>query len=263
VTRFEGGGRSPSTTLGLFSSLLLSTALICFLSSDPHVLQQDIPTVSNLASEFRRAIWPWHNSRMTNQRATANYLLWIDSVGGFYVCTGSSVRIGQAVPGNAVELPLLADLSRHHATLHRAGESYVVEAVRDVDINGQKVAGSAPLPSRCELRLGKSLRLSFYRPHPLSTTARLDVVSNHRTQPSSAGVLLMAETCVLGPSAKSHVQCRHWRGDVVLFQNGPDLYCRAEGALQCGGKSLGRSGKIVPGEPVTGEGFSFSLELLG
>jgi hypothetical protein len=200
---------------------------------------------------------------MTSQRATSNYLLWIDSVGGFYVCTGTSIRIGQAVPGNAVELPLLADLSRHHATLHRTDESYVIEAIRDVDINGQKVAGSMPVPPRCELRLGRSLRLSFSRPHPLSASARLDVVSNHRTQPSSAGVLLMAETCVLGPSSKSHVQCRHWHGDIVLFQKGNELYCRSEGELQCGGKNLGRSGKIVPGQPIAGEGFSFSLELLG
>jgi hypothetical protein len=210
--------------------------------------------VSNLASELRRAFWPWRTSSMCNERATSNYLLWIDSVGGFYLCTGRSIRIGQAVPGNAVELPLLADLSRHHATLHRTGEEYVVQAIRDVDINGQRVTGTMPVPSRCELRLGKSLRLSFSRPHPLSASARLDVVSNHRTQPSSAGVLLMAETCVLGPSPKSHVVCRNWGTDVVLFQQGDDLYCRVK---------LGQAGKIVPGKPVTGEGFSFSLESLG
>jgi hypothetical protein len=219
--------------------------------------------MSNLASELRRALWPWREQSMPSASATSRYLLWIDSVGGYFLCTGNTVRIGQAVPGNAVELPLLADLSRHHATLRRAGESYVIDAHRDVQIDGRPVEASAALPTRCELQLGKSLRMNFSRPHPLSTTARLDFLTHHRTQPSSAGILLMAETCILGPGPKCHVQCRHWRCDLVLYRQGENLYCRSEGDLECAGQKLGRTGKIVPGEPITGSGFSFSLEPLG
>jgi hypothetical protein len=221
------------------------------------------PAMNDLASELKRALWPWRSKSMTTASATTRYLLWIDSVGGFYLCTSSSIRIGQAVPGNSVELPLLADLSRHHATLHRTGEGYLLEALRDVEIDGQKATASAALRPRCELRLGRSLRLNFSRPHPLSASARLDFVSHHRTQPSSAGVLLMADTCVLGPGSKSHVQCRNWTSDVVLYRTGDELYCRAEGDLQCGDQKLGRSGRILPGLPITGPGFSLSLEPLG
>jgi hypothetical protein len=200
---------------------------------------------------------------MPNASATSRYLLWIDSVGGYFLCTGSSIRIGQAVPGNQVELPLLADLSRHHATLRRTGESYVLDALRDVQIDGVRVETSAALPPHCELRLGKSLRMNFSRPHPLSATARLDFLTHHATQPSSAGIILMAETCILGPSPKCHVQCKHWRCDVVLYRQGADLLCRTEGDLECAGQKLGRGGKIAVGQPVIGNGFSFSLEQLG
>src|SRR5689334_16597611 len=78
---------------------------------------RDVPRMSNLASELRRAFWPWRENTMPSATPVSRYLLWIDSVGGFYLCTGSCIRIGQAVPGNSVELPLLADLSRHHATI--------------------------------------------------------------------------------------------------------------------------------------------------
>jgi hypothetical protein len=219
--------------------------------------------MSNLASELRRAFWPWRENSMPSASATNRYLLWIDSVGGFYLCTGSSIRIGQAVPGNSVELPLLADLSRHHATLRRTGESYVLDALRDVEIDGRHVESSAALPAKCELRLGKSLRMSFSRPHPLSATARLQLLTHHHTQPSSAGVVLMAETCILGPSSKCHVQCKNWSCDVVLYKKGDDLWCRTEGDLECAGQKLARGGRISLGQPVTGSGFSFSLEPLG
>src|SRR5205823_6319924 len=45
------------------------------------------------------------------------FLLWIDGIGGFLVCLGNRVMVGQATAEAGVEIPLYADVSRIHATL--------------------------------------------------------------------------------------------------------------------------------------------------
>ncbi|MCH7596288.1 MAG: FHA domain-containing protein, partial [Planctomycetes bacterium] len=76
---------------------------------------------------------------MNNSAAKNRLLLWVDAVGGFYVCSGNEIRVGQAVPGSTIELPLLADLSRHHATIRRDEEGYTIEPIRDVRLNGETI----------------------------------------------------------------------------------------------------------------------------
>src|SRR5438105_15843073 len=44
------------------------------------------------------------------------FLLWVDGVGGFLVCLGNRVTLGQATPDAYVDIPLFADVSRVHAT---------------------------------------------------------------------------------------------------------------------------------------------------
>ena len=77
--------------------------------------------------------------------------------------------------------------------------------------------------------------MAFRRPHALSATARLDFLSNHRTQPSADAVLLMAESCILGPGRHCHVVCRDWPREVILFRQDNELYCRAAGGLEIDG----------------------------
>jgi hypothetical protein len=187
-------------------------------------------------------------------------LLWVDAVGGFYVCQGTEIRIGQAVPGCSVELPLLADLSRHHATIRRDEEGYMIEPVRDVRLNHHRIEELSWINDGSLIELGPVLRMRFSRPHPLSATARLDFVSNHRTQPSAAAVLLMADTCVMGPGPSNHVVCRHWPHDVVLYRQHGGLHCRSEGPLEVDGTRYHQQAPMTTRSHVTGEQFSFSLE---
>ena len=65
--------------------------------------------------------------------------------------------------------------------------------------------------------------LRYRLPHPLSTTARLELASRHRTQPWADGVLLMGNSCVLGPNLRNHVVCRDWSEDVVLYRQADRL----------------------------------------
>ncbi len=203
---------------------------------------------------------PWIESAVKNSSSKARLLLWVDAVGGFFVCHGSEVRFGQAVPEGSVDVPLLADLSRHHATIRRDEDGYTIEPVRDVWLNGRKIDATSWITDGSLLQFGSALTMRFSRPHPLSSTARLDFVSHHTTQPSTRAILLMADACVLGPGAHSHVVCRHWPHDVVLYRQHGGLYCRCEGTFEVDGKTFEKQAPLTLHSHVSGEEFSFGLE---
>ncbi len=118
-------------------------------------------------------------------------MLWIDGVGGYLVCLGDEVVLGQAIPGSRVDVPILADLSSHHAMIRREGDGYVVSPAARVESADLRIDTPAPLFDGQTLRLGDSVDVQFRQPHPLSASARLNIVSRHRTQPSTDAVLMM------------------------------------------------------------------------
>jgi len=192
------------------------------------------------------------------------FVLWVDAVGGYLVCPADEIRIGQPLTERRVDVPILADLSRVQTVLHRDGEGYLIEPVRATRLNGHPLESIAPLRDGDLLELGQGVRLRFSRPHPLSGTARLDFLSRHRTQPAVDAVLLMAESCVLGPAANSHVRCPDWSSEVVLFHPGQSdtLFARTEGTFEIDGKPHTGRGPLGRNSHVAGEDFSFSLEAL-
>lgn len=194
------------------------------------------------------------------QRRTERFLLWIDAVGGYWVCLGDEVTIGQPVRIGGVDIPILGDLSGHHARIRRDGEGYLIEALRDVKVDGRPVKQAALLSDGDVIELGHRVRMVFRRPHALSVTARLDFVSRHRTQPSADAVVLMADTCVLGPKPHSHIVCRKWSDEVILYRHGEDLFCRSPGELEIDGRKFFDKGKITKNSRVAGERFAICLE---
>jgi hypothetical protein len=187
------------------------------------------------------------------------YLLWIDGVGGYLVCLADQVSIGQAVPGNRVDIPIQGNLSRRHALLRR-DDGYLIEPFESVRINGREIRETTLLSDGDEFELGDGVRLRFRLPHALSATARLDFVSRHRTHPWADGVLLMAESCVLGPKWQNHVVCQDWNGDVVLYRRDGNLFCRAMEPIEVDGEYCDGQARIGPNCHVTGADFSLSLE---
>jgi len=188
------------------------------------------------------------------------FMLWVDAVGGFWVCTGNEVVLGQPVPTRAVDVPILGDISSRHARIRRDEEGYLIEAIREVYVNGQQVNGMASLADGSRITLGKSVRMVFRRSHPLSATARLDFVSHHRTQPSADAVLLMADACILGPRPTCHVVCRDWKQEVVLYRRDRQLCCRTNGSMEIDGVRREDRGPVTQSSRVEGEEFSLSLE---
>jgi hypothetical protein len=189
-------------------------------------------------------------------------LLWVDSVGGYLVCLRDEVTLGQPAGGASPDVPILGDLSRRQAIVRRQGETYSIEAVRKVRLDGQVVQHVAPLWDGSLIDLGEGVHLRFRRPHPLSATARLEFVSRHRTQPSTDGILLMADTCILGPAKNSHVVAPNWRSEVVVYRQANELACRTSATISVdGAKRQGRS-TLRSQSRVEGEEFAFSLEPL-
>ncbi|HET6884466.1 MAG TPA: FHA domain-containing protein, partial [Pirellulales bacterium] len=189
------------------------------------------------------AAFPW--------RPIDRFLLWVDGVGGYLVCTRDEVTLGQPVPEAQVDVPILGDLSRRHAKIRRDGEAYLIEPRRPVRLDGRSIDRSTALADGVVIELG-NVRLRFRRPHPLSGTARLEFVTPHRTQPAADAVLLMAESCILGPNAQSHVTCGDWSRDLILYRQADELYCRRSGRFQVDGQAATDSGALTLKSQISG-----------
>jgi hypothetical protein len=187
-------------------------------------------------------------------------LLWVDAVGGYLLALDDVVELGQPSPSRPIALPILADLSSRHAVLRRDGGAYVVEPVHRTLVNGRELTGPTVLLPGQLLQLGESVQLRFTKPHALSSTGRLTIESRHKTQPRVDAVLLMADSCILGPQPHSHIRCRDWQHDVILYRHGGGLKCRAASSLTVNGQRCDGQITVPMASRVEGEDFSFCVE---
>jgi hypothetical protein len=190
------------------------------------------------------------------------FLLWVDGVGGYLVCLAPRVTLGQATPDGYVDVPLFADVSRLHASLTRDAEGYLLEAMRPVLVNGQ-AAEKVLLRPNDRVTLGTSCQFQFRQPAPVSTSARLDLVSGHRLPLAVDGVILMADTLLLGPGAQVHVAVPDLKQPVVLYRAKDGLGIRCPGSFSIDGQRVQERGQLRFNASVTGEDFAFALEPLG
>lgn len=196
-------------------------------------------------------------SDSTNQRR----MLWIDGVGGYLVMLGNEITIGQPAPSGSQELglPILADLAPRHARLARTGGSYMLTPYDTCTVAGKPIEGPTVLADGVCFTLG-SVELRLRRPHALSASALLTVESGHRTTPTADAILLMAESCVMGPKPHSHIRCSKWTDEVILFRGSEGLVCRSTGRLLTDGQTSGGPTPIFPGKRIEGQDFAFCLE---
>lgn len=187
------------------------------------------------------------------------FYLWIDGVGGYLVCLGNRLTFGQALPDARVDVPLVADVSRLHATLTRDGEGYVLEAVRPVQINGAAVTRTLLRPGD-RVTVGGSCQFLFRLPVPGNTTARVELVSGHRLPTSVDAVLLMAETLVFGPGEQTHVQVAELSSPLVLFRHRDGLGLRCSSELRINGQAVTGRATLPARATVSGADLSFALE---
>ena len=193
------------------------------------------------------------------QPSQDRFLLWIDGVGGYLVCLGSRITFGQAIPGSPVDVPVVADVSRMHATLSRDGEGYVLEATRAMQVNGQPATRALLRPGD-RVTLGPSCQFQFRQPVPASATARLDLVSGHRLPLGVDGVLIMAETLVMGGGDPVHLTVPDLKEPVVFFRHKDGLGLRHTGGLTVNGQKIPERTLLGPRAVVSGDDFAFAVE---
>jgi hypothetical protein len=191
------------------------------------------------------------------------FLLWVDAVGGYLVCLDDRTVLGRAGSDSHADVPLMGDLSRNHATLLRNGEGYLLQAHHASFVNGKPVIDQAVLHDGDVIRLGSTVELEFRQPSPVSATARLSILSRHRLPLAVDGVLLMAETCIVGEALQAHISAPALKSPVVLYRQAGALWCRAVGAFDVDGRTCASRAPLTLQSSVLGDGFSFSLEPLG
>jgi hypothetical protein len=189
-------------------------------------------------------------------------LMWVDAVGGFLVCLDDTITIGQPSSGDTVTLPILADLSRRHAVVRRESGAYILEPLQRTRVDGREITTPFVLSDNQLIQLGDNVRIRFAKPHALSATARLTIESHHKTQPTADAVLLMADSCVLGPNRHCHVQCRNWPRDIIVYRQNNQVFCRADEPLNVDGVLASGKTEIHSGARVEGDDFSFAWEPL-
>ncbi len=197
---------------------------------------------------------------MTEAAAKRN-ILWIDGVGAWLVCLPSSVTFGQA--GDAagpVDVPLLADVSRIHATLTREEEGYLLESTRDTAVNGQTITRTILRPGD-EIRLG-SCRLRFTLPVPGCLTATLTMENGRRLPYAVDGIVLMADMVVMGDGSAVHVPLPAVAPPVYLVRQKDRLGLRWQGPFTIDGVEQRDRAALPDQARVSGPDFSFALEPL-
>src|SRR5262245_52274758 len=189
-------------------------------------------------------------------------LLWIDGVGGYLICLTNRVTLGQATGDAPVDVPLLADVSRMHATLSRDAEGYLIEAARPVLVNGQPQTRATLRPGD-RVTLGASCQFLFHKPVPVSGSAKLEMVSGHRLPLSVSAVLLMADSLVLGAGSQVHVPIPDRKEPLVLFRHKEGIGIRCAGDFSIDGKRCKDKGLLGIQAAAQGPDFALAIEPAG
>lgn len=186
-------------------------------------------------------------------------ILWIDGVGAWLICTGTRISIGQATAvGGPVDVPLVADVSRIHATLLRDDEAYLLETNRAVAVNGRSITKSV-LWSGDRIALG-SCQMIFTLPVPGCLSAKLVIDGGRRLPMAVDGVLLMADMLVLGPGEQVHVAMPELSQPLYLFRQNDRLGIRWQGKFEVDGQGYNDRALLSPDCYVRSAGFSMGLE---
>ena len=192
----------------------------------------------------------------------SSFLIWVDGVGGYLVCTKPINFIGQAIEGSLVSIPLQADVRQRHARLETIAGQHVIQPLGPVAIDGREVPVDESIAIRTgqQISLGNKVRLAYRQDHPLSKTARLDFVSRHRTLPWSDGVVLAAQSIILGPNPNNHIFCPSWKSDLVLFRRNDTWFAKCKLEFCVDQQALASESEIQFDSRLFGDNFSLKLE---
>jgi hypothetical protein len=173
-------------------------------------------------------------------------LLLVDGTGSCVLVSREIVRIGRAGGGSLVDVPIPADVQSHHADIVRDGDDYFLVAHGPVRVNHRGVTRSL-LRDGDRVILGSNGKFEFRKPSARSETAVLVLSDRCRLREDVSQVVMLRDTCLIGPQPSSHVRTREGESRVVLFSRGGRLFVRREGA---DGRPGGRSEPVPLGQTL-------------
>jgi hypothetical protein len=186
-------------------------------------------------------------------------LLKIDGVGSFLLLRSDRVLIGRSGP--LPDLPILGDLSEHHAEIFRAGEDYFLVGGSGVEIDGRP-ARHALLSPGDRIQLNRRVRLTFERPSRKSTAAVLKLGDGVRSVLDVRRAILWAGPIIIGAACDSHIPLRSAGPSWILLERGGEFQLRPmPGGV--GSPSRAAGALTLPiGRPVQAGDLSLSLNLV-
>jgi hypothetical protein len=156
--------------------------------------------------------------------ASSCWNLWIDGCGGYRLLVGEAFQIGRGCADRNVDIPLVADVPSSAGTVRRTGDDYYWYPA-DADSSTHSGAGHWCNPKEPIAGLGSAdLRLS--KPSPLCNTAVMTLKPPHRFGDHVDAVLLVQDTCLVGPSADCHVRCRSLSSTLILLHRDGDWFAK-------------------------------------
>lgn len=186
--------------------------------------------------------------------------LWIDAVGGFLLWDRAEFVLGQACAESSADTGIVGDLSRRAGVIRRVGTDYLLQPLQDMKVDGTVIDRPLLLRDSALIEIGNSVKIRFRRANSLSGTATLELASIHRWKPNVDAVLLLSDCAILGPRPGSHILCRDWTSELMIFQKSGRWQLRCPQGTQANNSLAGDSVLISPKVRVSGEDFSLSFE---
>ncbi len=200
---------------------------------------------------------------IANSQDNQQFMLWVDSIGGFLVCPSQINIIGCAIAQANIEIPIMADLSRRHVKIEAVNDTHLIRPLTHlakIELAGQPIATAAPWGAGKILELDGGVKIEYTRPHQSSSSARLNLISRHRTHPWSDAVLLANDKLILGPDPNNHIYCPHWSHNVTLFQREGVWYCQSNQSYRVDSQSVQGTASLTGRSRISGTDFSVGLE---
>ena len=191
---------------------------------------------------------------------TQRRIMWIDGVGGFLLVERDEVMIGQAIASCAMDVCIVGDLSRQAAAIRRTEGDYLLQPLQPTKLNGISIDRPCLLNDKASIQLGERVKIQFSKPNPLSATARLDMLSLNRFKPNVDAILMLSDSCILGPNPGSHVVCPTWQQELLMFRHAGGWYFRSLAEVNVNGQPITGQIPLVAGMRMDGDDFSLSIE---
>lgn len=192
-----------------------------------------------------------------------SFMLWIDGVGGFLVCTRQQVTIGRSGSNSEADIPIHADIRRKQLAIRRVGDGFVA---LPIDSKGEITATSGRpgiLRDGQLLDLGAGLVLKMHQPLSLGNSLRIDVVSRHRTDPWADSILLLGNAILLGNSPRHHVQSPKLADEFMIFRRGSEIFLRLPGVHELDGEFHEGDIPVERNCRIVSDNFSATVEIIG